>query len=130
MANVPTPRPAIARPATRTRYFIRGGLDDGTDIENNNHGDLTDGLNSQLEMIAARRSGFAQSTRIPKAAFDGLCHPPGPGVGVPFFPFPSRWLALVGREECLISLTKLRGLPASDDQVQTEYMCIVAKVEF
>ena len=53
------------------------------------------------------------------------------GVGIHFFPFSPRWLALVGREDdALGSLSKLRRLPPSDHRVQTEWRGIVAEVEF
>ena len=53
------------------------------------------------------------------------------GIGIHFFPFSPRWLALVGREEdTLASLAKLRRLPPTDDRVQTEYRGILAEVEF
>lgn len=53
------------------------------------------------------------------------------GIGINFFPYSPRWLALVGRqEESLASLVKLRRLPPSDERVQTEYRGILAEVEF
>lgn len=53
------------------------------------------------------------------------------GVGIHFFPYSPRWLALVDRnEECLQSLSKLRALPAHDERVQLEYQGIVAEVVF
>ncbi|CAI6095971.1 unnamed protein product [Clonostachys chloroleuca] len=53
------------------------------------------------------------------------------GVGIHFFPFSPRWLALVGRnQDSLISLSKLRRLPETDERVQAEYKSIVAEVEF
>lgn len=53
------------------------------------------------------------------------------GVGINFFPFSPRWLALVNRnEDALASLTKLRNLPATDERVQTEYRGIVAEAQF
>ncbi|KAJ3568679.1 hypothetical protein NPX13_g6337 [Xylaria arbuscula] len=53
------------------------------------------------------------------------------GVGIVFFPFSPRWLALVGRnDECLESLAKLRGLPTDDARVQKEYRLIIIEVEF
>ncbi|KAI0419725.1 general substrate transporter [Xylaria grammica] len=53
------------------------------------------------------------------------------GIGIIFFPFSPRWLALVGRnDECLASLAKLRGLPADDARVQKEYRLIIIEVEF
>lgn len=53
------------------------------------------------------------------------------GVGINFFPYSPRWLALAGRqEECLDSLAKLRRLPRDDNRVQSEYRGILAEVEF
>lgn len=53
------------------------------------------------------------------------------GVGIHFFPYSPRWLALVNRpEDCLNSLCKLRRLPPTDSRVQTEYQGILAEVEF
>ncbi|KPM41999.1 hypothetical protein AK830_g4587 [Neonectria ditissima] len=53
------------------------------------------------------------------------------GVGILFFPYSPRWLALVGRnDEALTSLCKLRRLPADDQRVQTEYRGIVADAQF
>ncbi|KAI1340553.1 general substrate transporter [Xylariaceae sp. FL0016] len=53
------------------------------------------------------------------------------GIGILFYPYSPRWLGLVGRnEECLTSLAKLRGLPTSDERVQTEYKSIIAEVQF
>ncbi|KAK3713190.1 hypothetical protein LTR37_008623 [Vermiconidia calcicola] len=53
------------------------------------------------------------------------------GIGIHFFPYSPRWLALVGRdEEALGSLSKLRRLPSSDNRVQTEYRGILAEVQF
>ena len=53
------------------------------------------------------------------------------GVGIQFFPYSPRWLALVDRtDECLDSLTKLRRLPGSDSRIQTEFRGILAEVEF
>ena len=55
----------------------------------------------------------------------------GLGTGIHFFPFSSRWLALVGRkEEALDSLCKLRRLPPTDERVQIEYRGILAEVDF
>lgn len=51
------------------------------------------------------------------------------GTAIHFFPFSPRWLALVGRnEDSLASITKLRGLPASDHRVQAEYHGILTEV--
>ncbi|KIW30556.1 uncharacterized protein PV07_06294 [Cladophialophora immunda] len=53
------------------------------------------------------------------------------GVGIHFFPYSPRWLALVNRpSQCLESLAKLRRLPQDDSRVQTEYRGILAEVEF
>lgn len=53
------------------------------------------------------------------------------GIGIIFFPFSPRWLALVGRnDECLESLARLRGLPTDDARVQKEYRLIIIEVEF
>ncbi|KAI2816758.1 hypothetical protein CBS115989_6529 [Aspergillus niger] len=51
------------------------------------------------------------------------------GVGIHFFPYSPRWLALVDRQEdCLKSLSRLRGLPLSDQKVQAEYNAIIGEV--
>ena len=53
------------------------------------------------------------------------------GVGINFFPYSPRWLATVGRyDDTLVSLSKLRNLPATDERVQTEYRGIVAEQQF
>ncbi|KAF2090065.1 general substrate transporter [Saccharata proteae CBS 121410] len=53
------------------------------------------------------------------------------GVGIHFFPYSPRWLALKGRKaDVLSSLCQLRRLPPSDVRVQTEYNGIIAEVEF
>ncbi|KAJ5377005.1 hypothetical protein N7509_013891 [Penicillium cosmopolitanum] len=53
------------------------------------------------------------------------------GVCIHFFPYSPRWLALVGRsEDCMASLTRLRGLPATDERVQAEYSAILSEVVF
>ena len=53
------------------------------------------------------------------------------GIGINFFPYSPRWLALVDRQEdCLDSLTKLRRLPRNDSRVQAEYRGILAEVNF
>ena len=40
------------------------------------------------------------------------------GIGIHFFPFSPRWLAMVDREEeALNALAKLRGLPNNDERV-------------
>lgn len=51
------------------------------------------------------------------------------GLGIHFFPYSPRWLALVNRrEECLACLCKLRGLPESDERVQNEYTSIITEI--
>lgn len=53
------------------------------------------------------------------------------GLGIHFFPYSPRWLALVDRrDDCLLSLTKLRGLPSDDHRVQAEFQGIVAEITF
>ncbi len=53
------------------------------------------------------------------------------GIGIHFFPYSPRWLALVSRrDECLASLSKLRNLPPTDERVQAEYRGIITEVEF
>lgn len=53
------------------------------------------------------------------------------GVGLQFFPYSPRWLALVERDdECLQSLCKLRRLPPTDSRIQTEFQGILAEVKF
>jgi sugar porter (SP) family MFS transporter len=53
------------------------------------------------------------------------------GLGIHFYPYSPRWLALVGRsDECFSSLLKLRHLPDTDPRVRTEYEGIIAEVEF
>lgn len=53
------------------------------------------------------------------------------GAGIHIFPYSPRWLGLVGRDDdALNSLAKLRGLPTSDERVQTEYRGIIAEVQF
>lgn len=53
------------------------------------------------------------------------------GIGINFFPYSPRWLALVDRnEECLGALSKLRRLPKDDTRVQAEYRGILAEVNF
>ncbi|PYI21799.1 MFS monosaccharide transporter [Aspergillus violaceofuscus CBS 115571] len=51
------------------------------------------------------------------------------GVGIHFFPYSPRWLALVDRpEDCLKSLSKLRGLPTSDSKVQAEFRAVMTEI--
>ncbi|KAB8203801.1 general substrate transporter [Aspergillus parasiticus] len=53
------------------------------------------------------------------------------GVGIHFFPYSPRWLALVDRQdECLLSLARLRRLPPRDPRVQAEFRGILVEVEF
>ncbi|KAH6986719.1 general substrate transporter [Ilyonectria destructans] len=53
------------------------------------------------------------------------------GAGIHFFPYSPRWLALVDRqEEAMSSLSRLRGLPSTDERAQAEYKSIVTEVEF
>lgn len=53
------------------------------------------------------------------------------GIGIHFFPFSPRWLAMVDREEeALNALAKLRGLPKNDQRVQAEHYSIMATVTF
>lgn len=53
------------------------------------------------------------------------------GVGLQFFPYSPRWLALVDRDQdCLQSLCKLRRLPPDDSRIQAEYRGILAEVKF
>ncbi|KAJ5172091.1 hypothetical protein N7492_004684 [Penicillium capsulatum] len=53
------------------------------------------------------------------------------GAGIHFFPYSPRWLALVNRpEDCLQSLTKLRGLPSSDERIQAEFHGIMSEMTF
>ncbi|KAF4553587.1 Sugar (and other) transporter-like protein 63 [Elsinoe fawcettii] len=55
----------------------------------------------------------------------------GLGLGIHFFPFSPRWLAMVGRtEESMSSLCRLRNLPSSDARVIKEHKSILVEVEF
>lgn len=50
-------------------------------------------------------------------------------VGIFFYPYSPRWLALVGRsDDAMKSLERLRRLPASDPRVQAEHKGILAEV--
>lgn len=52
------------------------------------------------------------------------------GIGIQFFPFSPRWLAMRHRnEEALHSLEKLRRLPGTDDRIQAEWKGIVREAE-
>ncbi|GKZ35255.1 hypothetical protein AbraIFM66950_005849 [Aspergillus brasiliensis] len=53
------------------------------------------------------------------------------GIGIHFYPYSPRWLALVDRQDdCLSSLSKLRGLPRSDPRIQAEFRTIVSEVTY
>ncbi|KAK7421597.1 hypothetical protein QQX98_002064 [Neonectria punicea] len=53
------------------------------------------------------------------------------GIGIHFFPFSPRWLAMRGRDDdCLQSLCKLRRVPATDARVQAEWKGILSEVRF
>ncbi|KIW24678.1 uncharacterized protein PV07_10380 [Cladophialophora immunda] len=53
------------------------------------------------------------------------------GVGIMFFPYSPRWLAMVSRnDDCLDALCQLRRLPPDDERVQIEYKSILTEVEF
>ncbi|GME34568.1 putative high-affinity glucose protein [Neofusicoccum parvum] len=52
------------------------------------------------------------------------------GIGIHFYPYSPRWLALVNRpQEALKSLERLRRLPATDERVQIEHKGILSEVE-
>ncbi|KAB2570164.1 High-affinity glucose transporter [Lasiodiplodia hormozganensis] len=52
------------------------------------------------------------------------------GIGINFYPYSPRWLALVNRpQEALRSLERLRRLPATDVRVQMEHKDILSEVE-
>ncbi|RSL45005.1 hypothetical protein CEP54_014455 [Fusarium duplospermum] len=52
------------------------------------------------------------------------------GIGIQFFPFSPRWLAMRHRNQnALDSLAKLRSLPETDARVQQEWKGIVREVE-
>ncbi|TEA14964.1 High-affinity glucose transporter [Colletotrichum sidae] len=52
------------------------------------------------------------------------------GIGILFYPYSPRWLALVNRpQEALDSLVRLRRLPADDPRVQAEHRGIISEVE-
>ncbi|KAF4984910.1 hypothetical protein FDECE_16990 [Fusarium decemcellulare] len=51
------------------------------------------------------------------------------GLGIHFFPYSPRWLALVDRpDDALKSLERLRRLPATDSRVQKEHNGILSEV--
>jgi sugar porter (SP) family MFS transporter len=53
------------------------------------------------------------------------------GVGIEFFPYSPRWLALVDRhDDALVSLSKLRRLPTSNEKVQAEFRGIITEAQF
>ncbi|POR38574.1 Putative glucose transporter rco-3 [Tolypocladium paradoxum] len=53
------------------------------------------------------------------------------GFGAVFLPFSPRWLALKGREQdALVSLAKIRCLPATDSRVQREWLEIITESKF
>lgn len=53
------------------------------------------------------------------------------GIGIHFFPFSPRWLAMRGRDnDSLSALSKLRRVPITDDRVQAEWKGIVCEVRF
>ncbi|KAF5724776.1 quinate transport [Fusarium mundagurra] len=53
------------------------------------------------------------------------------GVGILFFPYSPRWLALVRRtEDALSNLSRTRRLPPGDSRVLTEYQGIIAEAQF
>ncbi|KAI1034846.1 hypothetical protein LB504_004840 [Fusarium proliferatum] len=53
------------------------------------------------------------------------------GVGILFFPYSPRWLALVGRtEDALSNLSRMRRLPPDDSRVLIEYQGIIAEAQF
>lgn len=52
------------------------------------------------------------------------------GIGIQFFPYSPRWLAMRHRnEDSLRSLQKLRRLPETDERVQREWKGIILEVE-
>ncbi|CAH0051912.1 unnamed protein product [Clonostachys solani] len=53
------------------------------------------------------------------------------GIGIQFFPFSPRWLAMRLRDDdSLKSLEKLRRLPGTDSRVQQEWQAILSEVKF
>lgn len=52
------------------------------------------------------------------------------GIGISFYPYSPRWLALAGHpEKSLQSLERLRRLPASDARVESEHQGILLEIE-
>lgn len=52
-------------------------------------------------------------------------------VGIHFFPYSPRWLAMVDRsDDSLKALGRLRRLPLDDPRVQTEWRGILAEVAY
>ncbi|KAM0213629.1 hypothetical protein ACHAQD_009282 [Fusarium lateritium] len=53
------------------------------------------------------------------------------GAGIHLFPYSPRWVAMVNRQpEALESLSRLRGLPPTDERVCAEYKSIITEIEF
>ncbi|OOF90366.1 hypothetical protein ASPCADRAFT_410173 [Aspergillus carbonarius ITEM 5010] len=53
------------------------------------------------------------------------------GAGIHLFPYSPRWLAVVNRQDdCLTSLSKLRGLPPTDPRIQTEFHTILSEITY
>ncbi|POR36844.1 Uncharacterized protein TPAR_02970 [Tolypocladium paradoxum] len=53
------------------------------------------------------------------------------GAGVPFLPYSPRWLASRGRnDESLQVLSKIRGLPSTDERVMREWFEIRSEVQY
>lgn len=51
------------------------------------------------------------------------------GLGIHFFPYSPRWLALVGRsDDALAALCRLRRLPADDERIAAEHHGILTEV--
>lgn len=51
------------------------------------------------------------------------------GIGIHFFPFSPRWLALVNRpDDALSALCRLRRLPPTDERIQAEHRGILTEV--
>ncbi|KAI1425884.1 general substrate transporter [Xylaria sp. FL1777] len=55
----------------------------------------------------------------------------GVGLGIHFFPYSPRWLAMRKRnDEGLVALAKLRGVSTTDARVQEEWISIVVEARF